>query len=114
MGKRGRPAKGKFDDLKDIDQEFMSAVESKSDEEVHAMIAQVALNDAALTAAKKLDEDLKEKKEAAKFANEPYSKGAKMNKLRIAYARQVLNLRGKESGDSGIEGNPESGEVIDE
>lgn len=95
MAKRGRPAKTEYQDLTT---DFQDAVASMSDEDVRKRIAEVALDQAALNEAQALDEDLKTKKEEAKFAGEIYAEGNKANKLKIKYCRSILLNRGKAAG----------------
>jgi hypothetical protein len=95
MANRGRPKKNKFDDL---DTDFKDSVAGMSEEQIRAKLAEVALNQAALMAAKSEDEDLKEKKAIAKEAGAQYSEGTKMNRLRTEFCRQVLGDKGKDNG----------------
>lgn len=99
---RGRKAKAK-DPFELVPSDFKEGIESAKDEEIRARIAETAMNDAALSEAKKKDQDLKDMREKVKYANEPYSTGAKANKQRIAYARLILEARGKDAGDSGLD-----------
>lgn len=96
-------ARSRKDPFEFVPKEFKDAVETASDEEINKRIAEVAKNDAALAEAKKKDGDLKEKKDSLKYANEPYRDGAKANKQRIAYCRLILEARGKDAGDSGLD-----------
>ncbi len=96
----GREPKSKFEDL---DKDYMTSIESATDDEIRAKIAQVALNNAALQEAKGEDQQLAELKEQVKEAGAIYREGAKANKLRIEYARYMLDSRGKDSGESGVE-----------
>lgn len=101
MAKRG--PKGVKDPYEYVNQEFKGKVEGATDEQIKAIIAEVAMNDAALKDAKKKDQDLKDKREALKDANSIYADGAKANGQRIAYCRMILEARGKDSGDSGVD-----------
>lgn len=96
----GRPKKDKFADL---DDDFKDNVAAKSEVEIRDLIAKTSLDQAALMEAKDLDMDFKMAKETAKEAGAVYREGTKANKLRIAFARQVLNGRGKDSGSFGQE-----------
>lgn len=100
-GKKGTSTKK--DPYRDVEKEFKAAVDGGTPEQIRERIAKVALDQAALMAAKDLDQDLKDKKAAASYANETYRDGTKFNKLRIAYCRMVLGRQGKEDGDSGID-----------
>jgi len=78
-----------------LDDGFKDALAALNDDEIHRRIAEVALNEVANQEAKKVDEDLKEKVEAAKFAGETYREATKMNKLRIGFAHSILEARGR-------------------
>lgn len=79
----------------ELDQDFKNSIDSAGEVEIRQKIAQVALNEAQNQENKKQDQDLKEKKEAVKAASEQYKEATKYNKLRIAYARSILDARGK-------------------
>ncbi len=79
----------------DLDVEFKENVAGMTDEEISQRIAEVAMNEVENLAAKKADQDLKEKRDAAKFAGEQYSEATKMNRLRISFAHSILEARGK-------------------
>lgn len=96
----GRSKKDKFQDL---DQDFQDTVAGMNEAEIRNKIASVALNQVAVSTAKELDEDLAQKKEAAKVAGEGYAEATKMNKLRIEFCRRVLSDKGKDVGESGFE-----------
>jgi hypothetical protein len=98
----GRPKKVK-DPFDLLDGDEKNAIENSSDEELQKRIAEVAMNDAALADAMKKDFDLQQKKDAVKVAMEPYRDAKKANKQRIAYARLLLDARGKPNGDSGLD-----------
>lgn len=68
---------------------------SKKTEEINAEIRNVAVNDIQLEAAKKMDVDLAQKKEAAKVAGEQYSEGHKMNKIKLEFLIETLRSRGE-------------------
>jgi hypothetical protein len=75
--------------------EFKDAVASSSPEEIMTRIAETAIAEQENQQAKTEDEDLAEKKAAATFAGEQYKEATKMNKLKIKYARRVLEDKGK-------------------
>lgn len=100
MAKRGRK---KAEPFASLPPEFKAAIEGGSDVEIRNKICETAMNQAALMEAMKLDQDLAEKKEAMKVASAQYREGTKANKEKIAYARFILDARGKPSGDSGID-----------
>lgn len=91
----GRPKKEPFADL---DQDFKDKINAASTDEIREIILGVALNDAALAEAKESDQDLAEKKDAAKEAGAIYREGKKMNKLRTKYARVMLAEKGGDNG----------------
>lgn len=99
--KGSKTEKNPFDAL---DPEIKAKIEGSDDEQIKAIVAEVAMNQAALMERKKADQDLKEKREALKLASEGYTEGTKRNKQVITYARVILSARGKEHGDSGLEG----------
>lgn len=88
---RPKSKKGAFDDL---DPEYKSTLEDMSDDDVRRKISEVALNEAQNQENKKADQDLAEKKLAAKEAGLQYSEASKANRLRILYARFILEARG--------------------
>jgi hypothetical protein len=92
MAKRGRPAKDKFAELAP---EFKDAVEGATDEDILSKLGEVAKSEELNQRMMSEDEDLAEKKEAAKFAAESYSETTKANKLKRAYLYNVLKARGK-------------------
>lgn len=84
--------KNPFDDLP---QDFKDAMENMSDEEIKQAMANVAISEQQNQDAKRDDQDLAEKLEAAKFAGEGYREASKMNKLKIKYGYSILDGRGK-------------------
>jgi hypothetical protein len=100
MAGRGRPKKSKFDDL---DQDFKDAAEKLEEPAIRDLIAKTALNLAALLEAQEADQDLQQKKEAAKEANAVYKEGKKFSKLSIGYLRALLDAKGKETGTFEVE-----------
>jgi|SRR5882757_11533482 len=99
MAKRGRKAKDPF---AEISSEWKDAVMQSNEEEVRKRISEVALNDEALSKAKESDSDLKMKQAEAKVANAVYRDGFKANRLKIKFAKQVLEGQGKPAGESGL------------
>jgi len=79
-----------------LDEDFKTAVEDGSEEEIRALISKTAIAEYENQVAKKNDVDLQEKKAAAKYAGEVYSDNTKVNKARISYAYYILSSRGKE------------------
>lgn len=89
---RGRKKKNPFDDL---DDQFKDSMNAMTESEIRDRIAQIALNQEELMSARKEDQHLAELKEQVKEASAIYRDGTKMNKLRIAFARQRLADMGK-------------------
>jgi hypothetical protein len=96
----GRPKKDPWEDL---DDEFKSTIDSSDEVSIRKKIAEVALNQSALTSAKELDQDLAEKKETYSEAGAVYRDGTKRHKLMIAYCREILNNKGKDTGSFEVE-----------
>jgi secreted Zn-dependent insulinase-like peptidase len=91
---RGRPKKDK-DEFQDLPEEFKAVVVAKTDpDEIKKLIAEAAMNDVALRAAKKEDQHLKEVTEQKAEAELMYKDGAKQNKLKIEFCKRVLSDRG--------------------
>lgn len=86
-----RPKKDPFEDL---DPDFKESIEAMTREEIRNKIASIAIAQTELMKAKDSDQALQEAKETAKEAGAVYRDGTKMNKLRIAYASQVLDDKG--------------------
>jgi len=89
-----RRAKKEKNPWADLDVDFKETVANMKDEEIRARVAEVALNEVENQAAKKVDQDLKDKVAAARFAGEQYREATKMNKLRQAFAHSILAARG--------------------
>lgn len=88
---RGRPAKDPFEAL---DDEFKDAVAGMDEAQIRDRIAKVALDELANLSAKDDDQDLATKQEEAKVAGEGYKEATKMNRLRIRFAKRVLQDKG--------------------
>ena len=91
-----RRSKEKKDKFQDLDDGFKSEVQSMKVQEINNRIAEWAKLVEATGETMKRDEDLAQRREAAKLAAEPYRQDIKMAKLRIAYGMQVLQDRGAE------------------
>ena len=85
----------KRDTFADLPDDWKTETDQSSIEDINAKIVDLTLNEAANLQAKSEDQDLKEKKEAVKFASEGYRESTKGYRLRIKYIRQVLEGRGK-------------------
>ncbi len=92
-------ARPKKDKWADMPEEFKVDIEEMDETAIRSRIAQVALNQAELMAAKILDDDLTSKREAAKEAGAVYREGTKLNKLKIEYCKEVLDGRGSDVSD---------------
>jgi hypothetical protein len=95
----------------DLDPAFIEKFDDPTIPEsvIRAEISQIALNNEALSRLKEEDEDLKEKKDAAREAGAIYRDGAKQNKLQIRYLRDTLKSRGKDAGEPN---SPKGNEII--
>lgn len=89
--KKGAGPKDPFEALPD---EFRDAIANLSREDIRSRIAQVALDQAELMEAKVKDVDFESAREAAKEAGAVYREGTKMNKLKIEFAKRVLDDKG--------------------
>jgi hypothetical protein len=89
----GRPksTKSKFDDLPE---EFRTEIDKLSRESLEHKIASIAMYQCELMAAKALDQDLAQKREASRHAGEVYREGTKQNKLKIEYCKANLDAAG--------------------
>jgi hypothetical protein len=85
-----------------LDQDFKDAIAGMDEGEIRDRIAKISLDDAALKEAKSNDEDLKQVQSIAREAGAVYREGAKMNSLRIKFARRVLGDKAKYNGESGL------------
>ncbi len=105
-----RPKKADFADLDSDEQDMIASLRGN---DLVAYVAKVAMDQHALMKAKEEDQDLAEKKEAAQDAGAQYRDGTKFNKLRISFAKRVLDDR---TGDfvAGIKNARESRAVTNE
>lgn len=96
----GRPkgSKNKKDKFESIPSEWRDAVAGGSAEDIRARIAEVALNQEELSKAQENDEDLSNLKEQVKVASEGYRDGTKMNRLKIQFAKRVLEDKSLDAG----------------
>ncbi len=93
MPRKGK--KGPKDPWQGLDEEERAAMDGEKDnEKLKGRIAKAAMDSAAFAAAKREDQDLKAKSQAATEAGAVYREAAKTNGLRIAYAMVVLKGRG--------------------
>lgn len=84
-------AKDKFDDLP---AEFKDAISGMNPQEIKSRMAQIVLNTFDLKEAEENDQDLAEKREAKKYAEEPYKEGYKANNLKLKFCKRVLGDKG--------------------
>lgn len=89
-----RKAAGPKDPFADLPEDFRNDIDSKDRVEIRKVIAQVALDQVDLMDAQKADEDYHNLKEQAAEAGAVYRDGTKSNKLKIAYAKMVLEGKG--------------------
>jgi predicted ATP-grasp superfamily ATP-dependent carboligase len=89
---RGRKKKLPFEDLPE---DWRIEVEQSKTEEINTKIVELSVAEVENQQAKAIDPDLKEKKDAVKFASEGYREATKGYKLRMKYILQVLEGRGK-------------------
>lgn len=97
----GRPKKDK-DPWADLDSDFKDSAAAMGEGEIRTRIAETTLNQEALMDAKGKDQDLAQKKEAYSTAGAGYREATKANKLRVKYLRYMLEVKGKNTGDSGL------------
>jgi hypothetical protein len=82
------------DPFEALNSDFKDAVAVMPEAEIRNRISEVAIANEELRKAKKDDQDLEEKREALKYANEPYREGEKLNRLKIQFCKRVLEDRG--------------------
>ena len=92
----------------DVPEEYRETAQKSTPDEIKAMIAQVALNQAALEEAQSLDEDLENLKAQVSSAMEPYKLGKKANSLKTKFLRSLLGDKGADTGDDGLEASPDA------
>lgn len=84
--KGGRPKKDRFAALPD---DWKEKAKHASKEEIREMFAKVGHDEATNRAAQKADQDLQEKKEAAREANAVYAEGTKVNRLKLDFLKEI-------------------------
>jgi hypothetical protein len=87
--------KSKRDPFESLGEEFRSSIEAMNVEEIRDRIASVSLAQIELLEARDKDEDFQKAKETAREAGAVYREGTQMNRLKIAFAKRVLEDRGK-------------------
>ncbi len=80
--------------FEDVPEDFRNTVASLSREDIRLRIAQVTLDQLELMEAQADDEDFQNLKLEFREAGAVYREGTKANKLKIAYARHVLESKG--------------------
>lgn len=85
---------GPKDPFEALSEDFRNTIAALSREDIRARIAQVALDQAELMEAKDKDIDFQNAKEQAREAGAVYREGTKMNKLKIEFAKRVLDDKG--------------------
>lgn len=78
----------------DLSQDFRDEIDRLPREEIRQRIAQVTLDQCELMDAQKDDADYQSLKEQFREAGAVYRDGTKTNKLKIKYAKQVLESKG--------------------
>lgn len=78
-----------------IGREYIDAVTAMDEKQIRDRIASVSLDQVALMEARDQDLDLQKAVEQAREAGATYREGTKINKLKIAFAKRVLEDRGK-------------------
>jgi cell division protein FtsL len=91
MGKRGRKAKDRFDDLSS---NFKDAILQSSTEEIRKRVSEVAILDCTMRAQLKSDPDVAQAKDALKNLMEPYREDLKSYKLQIEFCKRTLDDKG--------------------
>lgn len=105
MGRKGPfPKKDKFDSL---DGDFKDAIAQSSPEDIRKRVSEIALLECTTRAILKEDPDVQEAKEALKNLMEPYREDLKAFKLKIEYAKRVLDDKG---GGQTIDPKPSANE----
>lgn len=92
MAKRGRPAKGEFDDL---DKDFQDKAAALKEQELRDLVALTAMNEAENIKNMKEDQHLKECKDSVKEASAQYRNATKQNALKIRFMKRCLEDKGK-------------------
>jgi membrane protein involved in colicin uptake len=82
------------DELNRLDEGLKERLDSMSKEELKAFLGQVTLNEMENQKQKKEDQDLAEKKAAAKAAGEKYKEVSKANKTKTEYVKYLLEGQG--------------------
>lgn len=91
--------KAQKDPFAAIPEEFRDTASNMDETGIRRLIAQTTLNNEELREAQENDEDLQSQKESLKIAQEPYREGFKMNRLKIRFLKQVLEDKGKPTGE---------------
>jgi hypothetical protein len=101
MGRRAKNDDGQkqYKEFQKLDEEWRSEWLGKTTPELYKKIADVAIDDINLAAAKEQDEDLKRLQEQTKGASEIYSEGKKTNRIRIKFIKACLQERGEKMSD---------------
>jgi hypothetical protein len=82
------------DPFADVPEDFRNGIDAMDRDDIRRAIAQVALDQAELMEAKDQDTDLQTLQEQAREAGAIYRDGTKANRLKIKYAKQVLEGKG--------------------
>lgn len=82
------------DPFSDVPEDFRNSIDAMDRDDIRRSIAQVALDQAELMEVKDQDTDLQAVQEQAREAGAIYRDGTKANRLKIKYAKQVLEAKG--------------------
>lgn len=82
------------EELTRLDEGLKEKLDGMSKEELKAFLGQTTLNEMENQKQKKEDQDLAEKKAAAKAAGEKYKEISKANKTRVEYVKYLLEGQG--------------------
>lgn len=93
MAKRG-PKKVK-DPYEGLPDEWRSAVEGGTEQEIRTKLSEAALDQQSMLDEMEKDDDYQNAKAALKVAGEGYRERRKVNKLKIKFAKRVLEGRGR-------------------
>jgi hypothetical protein len=91
---RRKKGEGPKDPFEELPAEFRDTIAALDRPAIRERIAQIALDQAELMEAKENDEDFQRAREASRDAGAIYREGTKMNKLKITYAKRVLEDKG--------------------
>lgn len=89
-----RKISGPKDPFADLDQDFKDSIDAMTRDDIKNAICGVTLAQLELDEMQKADTDYQNLKEQYREAGAIYREGAKANKLKIKYAKQILEGKG--------------------